>query len=106
MKAVWIRVKIKPEMREKFLHAIEVDALGSERDEAGCVRFNVMQDLHDEDVYYLHEIYVDDTAQQAHRETPHYAVWKAAADTLAEPLTRFEATPVIPSDPGYWRKTD
>ena len=36
MLAMWVKVRVKPEERERFLKAIEVDALGSERDEAGC----------------------------------------------------------------------
>ena len=40
MLAIWVKVRIKPTMKDKFLKAIEVDALGSERDEAGCLRFN------------------------------------------------------------------
>ena len=44
MLAIWVKVRIKPEHRETFLKAIEVDALGSENDEPGCLRFNVLQD--------------------------------------------------------------
>ena len=47
MLAMWVKVRIKPELREKFLKAIEADALGSERDEPGCLRFNVLQDAKD-----------------------------------------------------------
>ena len=54
-------------MRQRFLDAIEVDALGSERDEPGCVRFNVLQDADDESVYYFYEVYIDDAAVDAHR---------------------------------------
>ena len=36
------------EDRKRFLEAIEVDALGSEREEPGCLRFNVLQDAGDE----------------------------------------------------------
>ena len=45
MIAKWIKVRVKPEKRQDFLEAIEVDALGSERDEPGCVRFNVGQNM-------------------------------------------------------------
>ena len=38
MLAMWVKVRVKPEERERFLKAIEVDALGSERDEAGCMQ--------------------------------------------------------------------
>jgi hypothetical protein len=53
MLAMWVKVRVKPDARERFLKAIEVDALGSERDEPGCVRFNVLQDGQDPNVYYL-----------------------------------------------------
>ena len=51
MLAMWVKVRVKPELRQKFLQAIEVDALGSERDEPGCLRFNVLQDQKDPNVY-------------------------------------------------------
>jgi len=35
MIAVWIKVTVLPDKREEFLRAIEIDALGSERDEPG-----------------------------------------------------------------------
>ena len=82
MLAMWVKVRVKPEARERFLKAIEVDALGSERDEAGCMRFNVLQDGEDQNVYYFYEVYRDEAALEAHRAAPHYAVWRAAADTL------------------------
>ena len=59
MLAMWVKVRVKPEERERFLKAIEVDALGSERDESGCMRFNVLQDAQDLNVYYFYEVYRD-----------------------------------------------
>ena len=82
MLAMWVKVRVRPEARQRFLDAVEVDALGSERDEPGCARFDVLQDLSDEDVYYFYEVYEDEAAIEAHRTMPHYAVWRAAADTL------------------------
>ena len=58
MIALWVKVRVKPEERERFLKAIEVDALGSERDEPGCHRFNVLQDQQDQHVYYFFEVIV------------------------------------------------
>ena len=84
MIAMLVKVRIRPETRAAFLEAIEVDALGSERDEPGCLRFNVLQDAADENVYYFTEVYKDDDAIAAHRAAPHYAVWRAYADA---PLT-------------------
>src|ERR1700687_6212546 len=69
-----VKVRVKPEGRERFLKAIEVDALGSERDEPGCLRFNVLHDQQDPNVYYFFEVYRDEAALEAHRAAPHYAV--------------------------------
>jgi autoinducer 2-degrading protein len=104
MIAKWIKVRIKPEKRQKFLDAIEVDALGSEGNEPGCVRFNVLQDDTDENVYYFYEVYLDEAAVAAHRAAPHYAVWQSAADTLDGPLERTECKSVFPADPAYWTR--
>ena len=53
MLAIWVKVRVKPDQRKRFLEAIEVDALSSERDEPGCLRFNVLQDDQDENTYYF-----------------------------------------------------
>jgi quinol monooxygenase YgiN len=104
MIAIWVKVRVKPDMREKFLKAIEHDALGSERDEPGCLRFNVLQDQKDANVYYFYEIYKDEAALEAHRAAPHYAVWRAAADTLDGPSEPTRVTPVFPAARAYWGK--
>jgi len=104
MLAIWVKVRIKPELRQRFLDAIEVDALGSERDEPGCLRFNVLQDEKDPNVYYFFEVYRDQAALEAHRTMPHYATWRAAADTLDGPTEPRRLTPVFPSAREYWGK--
>ncbi len=104
MLAIWVKVRIKPEGRQRFLDAIAVDALGSERDEPGCLRFNVLQDEQDENVYYFYEVYTDRAELEAHRATPHYAVWRAATDTLDGPTDVIRCRPVFPAAPTYWTK--
>ena len=104
MLAMWVKVRVKPEMRQKFLDAIEVDALGSEKDEPGCLRFNVLQDAQDENLYYFYEVYKDEAALEAHRAAPHYAVWRAAADTLDGPAEATRCATVFPAAREYWGK--
>ncbi len=104
MLAVWVKVRIKPDQRQRFLDAIEVDALGSEKDEPGCLRFNVLQDLQDENTYYFFEVYKDQAAIEAHRGMPHYKVWADVADVLAAPTELVRCQPVFPGDRGYWGK--
>jgi quinol monooxygenase YgiN len=104
MLTLWVKVRVKPAERGRFLKAIEVDALGSERDEPGCLRFNVLQDQQDQDVYYFLEVYRDEAALEAHRAAPHYAVWRAAADTLDGPAEATRCHTVFPSASQYWEK--
>ena len=104
MIAMWVRVRVKPQLRQRFLEAIEVDALGSERDEKGCCRFNVLQDEKDENVYYFYEVYEDQAALEAHRTMPHYAVWREAADALDGPTEATRCRTVFPSARPYWSK--
>ena len=104
MLAMWVKVRIKPDQRERFLKAIEIDALGSEKDEPGCLRFNVLQDQKDANVYYFYEVYTDEAALEKHRAMPHYAVWRGAADSLDGPTEATRTTPVFPAARGYWGK--
>ena len=104
MLAMWVKVRVKPQLRQRFLEAIEVDALGSERDEPGCLRFNVLQDERDENVYYFYEVYEDQAALEAHRRMPHYAVWRAAADTLDGPAEATRCKTVFAAGRAYWAK--
>jgi autoinducer 2-degrading protein len=105
MIALWVKVRVKPEGRERFLKAIEVDADGSERDEPGCMRFNVLHDREDPNVYYFYEVYRDEAALEAHRAAPHYAVWRAAADTLDGPAQATRCDSVFPASADYWLRT-
>ncbi len=104
MLAMWVKVRVKPGQRQRFLEAIEADALGSERDEPDCLRFNVLQDEKDENVYYFYEIYVDQTALETHLTMSHYAVWRAAADTLDGPTEPTRCKTVFPAARAYWAK--
>ena len=104
MLAIWVKVRVKPEARERFLAAIEADALGSERDEPGCLRFNVLQDAQEENVYYFYEVYRDEAALEAHRATPHFALWRAAVDTLDGAPEATRCRTVFPAADAYWTR--
>jgi (4S)-4-hydroxy-5-phosphonooxypentane-2,3-dione isomerase len=97
MLALIVTVKVKPAERERFLSVIEDDAICSARDEPGCVRFEVLQDRDDQDTYYFFEVYQDEAAMAAHRQTPHFARWNAASEAvLSGPVERKMATIVFP----------
>ena len=104
MLAMWVKVRVKAAERERFLQAIETDAIGSERDEPGCLRFNVLRDQQDPNVYYFFEVYRDEAALEAHRAAPHYAVWRGAADTLDGPAQATRCERGVPRGGGVLGK--
>ena len=97
MYALVVPLKVKPEMREKFLAAALEDSTCSVRDEPGCLRFDVLQDNTDPNKFFFYEVDQDEKAVEAHRAMPHYARWRAAAaEVLAEPTNAHRCTTVFP----------
>ena len=91
-----VSAKVKPEQRGRFLEAIEENAVSSVRDEGGCLRFDVVRDNDDPHHYLLYEVYRDEEAFQAHRDTDHFARWREAADeVLSDPLEATHAAMVV-----------
>ena len=76
MLAVFVTIQLKPGFRDEFIQASLGDARGSVADEPGCFRFDVLQDNTDPDRFHLYEVYSDETALEAHRNTPHYKKWR------------------------------
>lgn len=54
------------------------------RAEAGNLRWDIWQDRSQADRYVLDELYVDDAAVSAHRETPHFKYYLAGIHELAD----------------------
>jgi len=58
------------------------------RAEPGNLRWDLWQDQSQPDCYILDELYVDDTAVTAHRETPHYQDYLSQIPELADRTAR------------------
>lgn len=72
---ILVRVEIKPEHTEHLLKAISINAAGTRREAEG-VRFDVLRDRADENVYWFFEVYDNDSsAVAAHRASAHYKAW-------------------------------
>ena len=96
---VVVPLKVKPEMREKFLAAALDDSTCSLRDEPGCLRFDVLQDNADPNRFFFYEVYRDEDAFKAHQASAHYPRWRAAAaEVLAEPTNASRCTTIYPKD--------
>ena len=81
---VHVDIAVVPEELEAFLAATADNAAAS-RDEPGVVRFDVLSDRADSNHITLAEIYVDEAAATAHKDTAHYARWR---DTVAPMMAR------------------
>ena len=76
---------IKEEFTDRFIEEITADAMGSMKNEPGCLRFDVIRDGDDPNRIWLYEVYVDEAAFQAHMETPHFIRWRdTTQDWVAE----------------------
>ena len=98
-----VTVQVKPEHIAEYLEAVRHDAEHSERDEPGCLRFDVIQDRNDANRFYYYEVYKDDAALEAHRQSPHFKLYveKTSIWLAAPPARRFGKN-LIPVD-SAWR---
>ena len=101
MLVVHVQVRVKPEDAEAFLAETRRNAAASLR-EPGVRRFDVLRDESDPGHVVLNEVYVDQSAADAHKQTEHYARWRdAVAGMMAEPRTSTRFVAVFPADDGW-----
>ena len=90
-----VSARIKPEQRGRFLEAIEENAVSSVRDERLPPLRRGPRQRRPRPLP-LYEVYRDEEAFQAHRDTDHFARWREAADVcLSEPLEATHAAMVV-----------
>ena len=96
MLIVHVHVHVKLECIEAFRAATLVNARLSLL-ELGVLRFDVLQQADDPAKFVFIEIYRDAAAAAAHKETPHYPVWRdAVAPMMAEPRSSVKFNRVLP----------
>ena len=98
MLIIHVHVRVKPEFIEAFRQATVRNAQSSIR-EAGIARFDFIQQADDPSRFILVEVYRDEAAAKAHKETAHYPVWRdAVASMMAEPRTSVKFANLLPED--------
>jgi autoinducer 2-degrading protein len=96
-----VDIAVVPEVVDAFLAATEDNARAS-RQEPGVVRFDVLTDLADPSHVVLVEIYRDEAAAAAHKETAHYARWRdTVASMMARPRQATRYVNTSPDDAGW-----
>ncbi len=104
MKALVVKLYVKPEHRGAFVEEMLKDAAGSEENEPGCLMFNVALDDAHPDVLHLFEVYRDGDDIEEHTKTPHFLRWvEATKDWQTRPHEIAVCTTLYPPD-GAWRK--
>jgi autoinducer 2-degrading protein len=101
MLVVHVHVRVKPEHLEEFLAETRRNAAAS-LEEPGVRRFDVLQDDGDAGHVVLNEVYADQAAADAHKQTAHYARWRdAVAAMMAQPRTSTRFTALYPAGGGW-----
>lgn len=101
MLIIQVQVHVKVESVESFVVETLANARASVQ-EPGIARFDVVQQRDDPTRFVLIEVYRDDAAPAAHKETAHYLRWRdAVAPMMASPRTSLKYTNLHPDDAGW-----
>jgi (4S)-4-hydroxy-5-phosphonooxypentane-2,3-dione isomerase len=101
MLVVHVHIRVEPEELQAFLEETRINA-GASLNEPGVRRFDVLQDETDDTHVVLTEVYVDQAAADAHKQTAHYARWQeAVAGMMSEPRPRSRYISVFPDEDGW-----
>jgi quinol monooxygenase YgiN len=96
-----VHIRIKAEHVEAFREATIENGRHSLQ-EPGVAQFDCLQQADDPTRFVLYEVYRNQAATVAHKETPHYNAWLAKVDHMfAEPRTRALYQNVYPDDQAW-----
>jgi len=86
---LWVELTAKPGQVERLRSELLNVGRASLGDEPGCHRFDVLKLRNSPDNLAIYEVYEDETAYKAHKETPHFkAFLPLAGDLVAELASR------------------
>jgi (4S)-4-hydroxy-5-phosphonooxypentane-2,3-dione isomerase len=98
MRIVHVQVQVQAEAVDAFIAATVENARNSIQ-EPGIARFDVVQQTEDPTRFVLVEVYRDDAAVIAHKETGHYAKWREiVAPMMSAPRAGIKFSNLFPDD--------
>ena len=80
MHIVLVVIQVRPELAGEFEAAVLHNARESVARDPGCLRFDVSQAREDPTRWILHEVYTDQEAHAAHRQSPHFLAYNGVAE--------------------------
>ncbi len=84
MRVIVASFKVKPDCIDAFIDAAKADAESSVANEPGCHQFDVNVDPKNPTHFTFYEVYEDQDAIDAHRESPHFKTFFDAIQNLIE----------------------
>lgn len=97
-----VHIYVKEDKIEDFRKATIENHNNSEK-EPGNLRFDLLQDAHDQCKFMLYEAYESEEAANLHKNTQHYAKWRdTVADWMAQPRNGVRYNIVAPLKREEW----
>ena len=78
-----VEVYVKKGHEKDFAEATEANHVNTVR-ESGNVRFDLSQSEDTEGLFFLYEVYKDEDAVKAHKQTEHYLRWRDTVEPWME----------------------
>ena len=104
MQITHVSIHVKPDSVDAFIAASLENARNSVQ-EAGVVRFDLVQQDDDPTRFLLIEIYRTAQDPARHKDTTHYAIWRdTVAPMMAEPRTSVKYRALSPSETADWER--
>jgi autoinducer 2-degrading protein len=98
----FVTAHVKPGSENAFEEATALNHQGSIA-EPGVLRFDFLRDEDEPGTYYLYEVYRDEQATVAHKETEHYKTWRATVAPLqVSERTSLKCGVIAPANETDW----
>ena len=103
MLVVCVHVRVKAEHLGDFIAASHENARNTIQ-EPGNLRFDVIQQADDPTRFLLYEVYRDEEAAKAHKQTAHYARWRETVEAwMAQPRRGVPYNSLFPPREDQWK---
>ena len=97
-----VKVHIKPDRISDYIIAVKEDASDTMKKEDGNFLFSVSQDKENPELFFLVEIYKDNTALDFHRESQHFIKYRdTVTDMYSIPPERYILDTIYPTEQSY-----
>ena len=97
-----VYIYVKPDHIEAFKQATMLNPLGTIK-EPGNIRFDFLQQDDQPDCFLLYEVFKNEEAVAAHKQTEHYLTWRETVnDMMAQKRKGVRHSLIAPTDPDLW----